>query len=273
MILGNVRLPGIVLENSAVGEFDRRVVILTKERGRITAFAKNARKPKSPFLACTQPFTYAEFEVYASRDAYRLEGVENVKFFEGLREDLETVFYASFFCETAGFYSRENNDDSELFKLLYVSLLALSNGKTNRRLIAAVYEWRAFFTNGVGMNVFCCAACRSEKNLKVINIKHGSMLCADCAGVENNALRDTKSISENRQSGQDGSDGRRTLSAAVVYALQYAASAPYGSLFSFNVTDSVLDEFTDVVASYRSNVYDRPLKSLEALSDFLEMGL
>lgn len=266
MILGNVRLPGIVLENSAVGEFDRRVVILTKERGRITAFAKNARKPKSPFLACTQPFTYAEFEVYASRDAYRLEGVENVKFFEGLREDLETVFYASFFCETAGFYSRENNDDSELFKLLYVSLLALSNGKTNRRLIAAVYEWRAFFTNGVGMNVFRCAACRSEKNLRVINIKHGSVLCTDCAGGDGNGV-----LNAERNPGDNS--GRRTLSAAAVYALQYAASAPYGSLFSFSVTEPVLNEFTDVVAEYRANIYDRPLRSLEALNDFLSMSL
>ena len=39
-----VVLQGIVLAMSLVGEYDRRLVILTKERGRITAFARGVRK-------------------------------------------------------------------------------------------------------------------------------------------------------------------------------------------------------------------------------------
>ena len=111
-------MTGLILKAEPIGEYDRRVVILTKERGKIAAFARGARKQNNRFMASTNPFSFGEFRLYAGRSSYTLAETFISNYFEGLRSDYEGAYYGMYFLEVCDYCTRENNDERELLKLL-----------------------------------------------------------------------------------------------------------------------------------------------------------
>lgn len=141
-------ITGMVLKAEPIGEYDRRVVILTKEKGKISAFAKGARRPNSKLLAATNPFSFGTFKLYVGRSSYNIMDVSISNYFEGLREDFEGAYYGMYFLEIMDYYTRENNDEKEMLKLLYQSLRALMHDSLNNSLVRYIFEMKAMVLNG-----------------------------------------------------------------------------------------------------------------------------
>lgn len=131
-----------------IGEYDRRVVILTRERGKISAFAKGARKPNSRLVAAAAPFAFGEFRLYEGRSSYNIMEADIKNYFEGLREDFEGACYGMYFLEVMDYYTRENNDEKQMLMLLYQTLRAVQIKSLNKELVRCIFEIKALVVNG-----------------------------------------------------------------------------------------------------------------------------
>lgn len=139
---------GLILKAEPFGEYDRRVVMLTRERGKIAAFAKGARRQGSRLLASTNPFCFGEFRLYEGRTSYSISEASIQNYFAPLREDFENACYGMYFLEVMDYYTRENNDEKEMLKLLYQSLRALCHKNLDNRLVRYIFEIKALALNG-----------------------------------------------------------------------------------------------------------------------------
>ena len=145
---GNYEVTGMVLKSVPAGEYDRRVEILTRERGRISGFMRGARRPGSPVMAAASPFVFGSFKIHEGRSAYQILEAKVDNYFEKLRSDMIAACYGSYFCEILQFVTRENNDASNLLYLAYQSLRALESDSFDNRLVRAIFEIKTVMLEG-----------------------------------------------------------------------------------------------------------------------------
>ena len=206
-------MTGIILKQAPVGEYDRRISLLTKERGKLSAFARGARKSTSRLAAATAPFAFGTFKLYEGKNSYTLTEADIQNYFEELRTDYVGACYGLYFAEVTDYYTRENNDEKEMLKLFYQSLRALCVPSLPDPLVRCVFECRAIAVNGEF----------------------------------------------------PGPPSDRKLEESTIYCLQYIATSPIEKLYTFAVTESVLEQLKQVAEEYMKRFVGREFKSLEVL--------
>lgn len=138
----------MVIKAEPVGEYDRRVVLLTKDMGKIAAFAKGARRQGNRFTASTDVFSFGEFKLYSGRNSYSIADAVISNYFEEFRERFEDAMYGMYFLEVMDYLTRENNDEKEMLKLLYQSLRAILHTAYDNRLVQAIFEMKTMVLMG-----------------------------------------------------------------------------------------------------------------------------
>lgn len=164
-----VKVTGMVISSMPIGDYDKRLVILTRERGKIHAFARGARRPGSVLMAGSRPFSFGRFSLYEGRDSYTVQTMEITNYFEELSNDMEAAYYGFYFLEFADYYTRENIDESQMLMLLYQTLRALRKPSLPNALVRLIFEMKSMVINGEYSPDLPCAVCEATKyTLEVI---------------------------------------------------------------------------------------------------------
>lgn len=261
-------LTGMVLAAIPIGDYDKRITILTRERGKITAFAKGAKRQGSALAAAANPFAFGEFEVYEGRTSYTVVRAGISNYFRELLEDFEGVYYGFYFLEVADYYARENNDELPMLKLLYQSLRALLKESLPNRLVRCIYECKAMVINGEYPDFFSCGKCGRKEGLAWFWTARCGMLCSTC---KDSLFMGMGGGGNDKPSLQPYGGGNNSpllcLEGSALYALQYIVTAKIEKLYTFTVSEEVLGTLEGILEEMRKRFLDKTFKSLDVLEE------
>ena len=240
----SVTVTGMILSASPIGENDKRIVILTKEKGKISAFAKGARRQNSHLLGATNPFSFGEFVLYEGRSSYNLMQANISNYFMELATDLEGAYYGFYFMEFADYYTKEHNDERQMLRLLYQTLRALSSNKIPRELVRYIFELKTLVVNGEYPDVFHCTGCGTQEQGVLFSSRNRGIVCEKC-----------------RRTVSDGIQ----INSSTLYTMQYVVTSTIEKLYTFVVSDEVLKQLGKIMKQDTGMYVDKRFKSLEIL--------
>lgn len=237
----DITCDGVVIRETAYKDNDKILNILTADYGKITVLAKGVRSIKSKNSPAVQLFCSSSFELAEKNGRYTLKTASLKDSFYSVRDNIERFSLASYFADVAGTVCAENNDETEMLRLLLNCLYAMSHYEDIPLWrIKAAFELKCMQANGLTPEFGFCSECgkaaadsTDKSGMYLFSPDEGTPLCPEC-------LKD-------REKGNIIPISTHTIDAA-----QYILSSPQGKMLKFFMPEEkdVKREFTVFCEKY-----------------------
>lgn len=233
---------GLILRHyDTVAEADRFIAILTRDKGILRATARGAKRLTSRSGAATQPLCYARLSLIPARDKYIIEDAKPVEVFFPLRQDVERLALAQYFCELALSLCPSDAPAEDHLRLLLGGLHFLAAGEKDPLLIKAVVEGRLLCLEGYAPDLTGCVHCGREESPLYFSPSAGTLFCGDHVTV-GDAVE---------------------VSAGVVAALRHLLYGPFERCFAFALPAADTAALATVVERFLLAQVGKTYKTLE----------
>ena len=232
----------IVIKETFSGDSDKYIIIFAKDIGKVSVFAKGARKLKSKFLAGTALFTYGDFIVKESRGKYYLDSVDIIENFYGLRNDIFTLAYGTYFLEIID-KSVPNGISENLLLLLLLKSLQKLVKTENKELISSTFVLKLISFLGFFPSLKNCVYC-GKQDTKYICAE--GLLCEKCLKKEVPFVK---------------------ISSPTIEAMIYIEMTSIDSVFNYNLTSKYLKELGRIGYFLVYTNFGKEIKSYEFLKN------
>jgi DNA repair protein RecO (recombination protein O) len=181
-VVGLYRDEAVVLRTQKLGEADRIITLLTRERGKVRAVAKGVRKTRSRLGSRVEPFMLIDLQLYEGRSLDIITQVETIGAY-GLQIAAD---YGRYTAGTAMLETTDRLAESErepalqLFLLLAGALRSLADGAHPASLVLDAYLLRALAVAGWAPSFTDCARCGAGGPHLALSIAAGGSVCPQC---------------------------------------------------------------------------------------------
>ncbi len=171
----------IVIKKTKLGEADRILTFYTPHLGKIQAFAKGVRQPKSKMSGHLELLTYSMVSLARGKNIATVTGSQTINGFLTIKNDLELTSYALYIIELLNQFTEEGIEDYPLFRMLLDVLDKLST-ENNRELVLRYFEVQLLDNVGYRPQLKLCVSCHTQ--LKPVTNQFcpsaGGMHCPAC---------------------------------------------------------------------------------------------
>lgn len=245
--MGFIKSGGVVIKEVNTGEADKVVTILTKSHGKISGYAKGARRPKSPLVAGTQFLCYSDFVFYKGKDLYNISSCDVTEAFYEIRNDIIKLTYAAHMADIIQDVIQEEQPAGRVLQLFLNTLFMLAKTDKKPELLSRIFEIRLLSILGYTPYVRSCVECGSEDytGMSFSFLKCG-LLCNNCKAIDYSAQKITK---------------------GTAVTLKYIVHTPMKELFNFDVSEDVLNDLYRISKRYIKDRLDKEYTKLNFLKD------
>jgi DNA repair protein RecO (recombination protein O) len=176
------RVEAVVLRHADWGEADRLLTLYSRERGKLRAIAKGARKIRSRKAGHLEPFTRVTLQLARGRDLLIVTQADTVEAYLPIHENLVRTSQAAYVVELLDrFTYEEDTENYNIFRLLTEALARLEN-ESDPWLAIRFYEVQLLDLLGYRPHLFECANCGREikAECQYFSAAQGGALCPAC---------------------------------------------------------------------------------------------
>ena len=175
------RAEAIVLRTHKLGEADRIITLLTRERGKVRAVAKGVRRTKSKFGARLEPFSRVDLLVFEGKSLDIITQAESLNAYgQDLALDYSLWTAGQTMLETADRLTPEDSISAESQYLLLVGALrTLVSGEHAANLVLDAFLLRALSMAGYSPTLNACVVCGVAGTQPFFHVATGGALCVE----------------------------------------------------------------------------------------------
>lgn len=215
------RTKGLILNEQSVGERDRLITVLTRDRGIVRCFVRGGKSFSNKSFAATHTMCYSKMNIFVGKNSEIVDDAELIRFFSELRQDIEKLALVQYMFEIAICCIPQGLDSEKQLSLILNCMHFLSTGDRSDKFVKTVFEVRLMLSLGFVPDILYCYGCGCyEADVMYFDCQKNSIVCSSCAKEGPNMLK---------------------LSRGALTALRYIIVAEPKKIFSFNISQESLD--------------------------------
>ena len=172
---------GLIVQKSPMGEADLLVTLFTKERGKLRAVARGARKSTSKMVGHLEPLTQIRISVAQGHSLDHITQGQVIENFATLKSDLLSITKGQYVAELVAGFASEASPNQPFYNLA-IEVMRTIGMYPESEWPLRFFELHLLRVSGLMPELYQCVECRQplSPGKHRFSPSAGGTICADC---------------------------------------------------------------------------------------------